>query len=87
MPDGSAGDGVEPGDLAEASKAGVGRDHLESVFDAERGEDDIGHQIRAEVEIPDQPSEDLAVPSARCGNPRRRRIEPFLNVVPSLLRG
>src|SRR5262245_36044710 len=80
----SSSDGVDPGDFGETGEVGVGAHHLESVLDAQRGEGGVAHQVRAQVELADQPAEDVAVASARLGHPGGRGVEPPFHEPPRI---
>ena len=73
---------VLPFQTVEAGEVTVRRAQNETVFDGERGQMRVGHEIRAAFRLPHQRGEGLLVAFRRQGNPDRLGGEPRLHLPP-----
>ncbi len=75
---------VQPSDLGETAKIGVGTRDREAVLNGESGEMSVGHEIGA-VDMWNEAREGGHVPVSRVGNPSAVGRQPFGDLRPGVL--
>src|SRR5439155_19542767 len=81
---GRGGDGIEPCDAGEPGEIRIGGDNGEAVFEGERGQMRVRHEVPGRAAFPDDPAEHLLMPRSRHGDPGGWPGQPVLDTLPRL---